>query len=119
TATAVLTLTVTPTNDAPIATADAASVAEDGSVLIDVLANDTDVETAPEALVLASVAQPARGRVAIEGGKVRYTPAADFNGVETFTYVVRDTGQPTGQSVASATGSVTVTVTPVNDAPTA
>ena len=43
---------------------------------------------------------------------VDYTPAADFNGTEVITYTVSD-------GTDTATGTLTVTVTPVNDAPIA
>ena len=51
--TATVSLTVDPVNDAPAAADDAASVAEDGSVLVDVLANDTDADG--DSLTLVSV----------------------------------------------------------------
>jgi VCBS repeat-containing protein len=51
--------------------------------------------------------------VAISGGQVLYTPAANFNGTETFTYTISD-----GRG-GTATATVTMTVTAVNDAPVA
>jgi CshA-type fibril repeat protein len=111
--TATVAITVTPVNDAPVAVADEASTDEDTPVLIDVLANDTDVDG--DTLRVASVARPGNGTAAIdaETGQVRYTPNADFNGTDSFTYTVND-----GQG-GTATGTVTVTVDPVNDAPVA
>ncbi len=106
-------VTVTPVNDAPIATDDSATVAEDAAAtVIDVLANDRDVESAP---TVSAVTQPANGVVTIGGGGagVSYQPTADFSGTDTFTYTVAD---GTG---GTATATVTVTVTPVNDAPVA
>jgi hypothetical protein len=44
-------------------------------------------------------------------GTVQYTPAADFNGVDTFTYTVTSGGG------VSETATVDVTINPVNDAP--
>ncbi len=44
-----------------------------------------------------------------------YTPDADFNGTDSFTYEVCDDGMP----VLCDTATVTVTVTPVNDPPVA
>jgi hypothetical protein len=45
-------------------------------------------------------------------GTVRYTPALNYNGADSFTYTISD------GAGGSATGTVSVTVTPVNDAPT-
>ena len=57
--------------------------------------------------------QPAHGTATVSGGKVVYTPAANYNGPDTFTYKLTDT---VGHS---ATATVTITVTAVNDAPVA
>ncbi|MBT8156107.1 cadherin-like domain-containing protein, partial [Epibacterium ulvae] len=90
-----------------VATDDAASLDEDGSVVLDLLGNDSG-----EGLTLAAIATPANGTATINAnGTVTFTPDADFNGVTEFTYTVRDAA---GQT-ASAT--VHVTVDQVNDAP--
>ena len=90
---------------------DAASVAEDKSVVVDVLANDAAGAALTGVGAAAGVAGPAHGAVAIVNGEVRYTPSADYNGSDSFQYVARSA------SGVSATGRVDVTVTPVNDAP--
>lgn len=108
-ATARVLITVRSVNDAPVAVDDRASVAEDGTVLIDVLANDHDIDG--DALTLALGTAPEHGSAVIEDGQIRYTPAADFNGTDRFTYRVTD---PDGASVEA---TVTVTVEAVNDAP--
>ena len=112
TATAEVVVAVAPINDAPEAVADTAATAEDVSVLIDVLANDTDVEG--DALSIESVTAPSHGtaRVAASGG-VEYAPEADYNGPDLFTYTVSDGGGGT------ATAEVVVAVAPINDAPVA
>jgi VCBS repeat-containing protein len=105
-------VTVTPANQPPVANADTATVAEDGTVTIDVLANDTDVDSS--FLQVWQVTQGAHGRVTIHGSQtVEYTPDPNYNGTDSFTYSVAD------GSLGSATGTVTVTVTPVNDPPVA
>ncbi|WP_417520096.1 Ig-like domain-containing protein, partial [Minwuia sp.] len=96
-------------NVAPEATDDAASVDEDGTILIDVLANDTDDNGEP--LIITSVSTPANGTAVIEGNQIRYTPDADFNGADAFTYTIDD-----GKGVTD-TATVSVTIDPVNDAP--
>jgi hypothetical protein len=112
TATGTVTVTVTSVNDAPVANADAATVGEDGSVALAVLANDTDADG--DALTVASVTQGAHGAVAIQPGQtVKYTPAADYNGPDSFTYTVSDGNGGT----ASAT--VSINVSSVNDGPIA
>jgi len=109
---ATVTVTVTPANDAPVANADTSTVAEDGTVNVAVLANDTDLDG--DTLTVASVTQGAHGVVAINPDKtVKYTPAANYNGPDSFTYTVSD------GNGGSATASVTVTVTSANDAPVA
>ena len=114
TATGTLTVTVTPVNDAPVAIADTATVSEDSATTsIDVIANDTDVDLG-NILSLTTVSTPGTGTVSInlDGVSVDYTPSADFNGTEVITYTVSD-------GTDTATGTLTVTVTPVNDAPEA
>ena len=100
---------------APVATADTATLAEDaGPTTIHVLANDTDRD-AGQALAVSAVTDPQAGVVAIDAGgaTISYTPVSNTNGVDTFTYTVSD---GVGNS---ATASVTVVVTPVNDPPNA
>ncbi len=93
--------TVMP-NNAPIGVSDVASVQMGGSVLIDVLANDTDVDL--DTLSLQSIGTPTVGTAVIESGKVRFTPPTAFSGQATFSYVVVD------QFGATATGLVTINV---------
>jgi cysteine-rich repeat protein len=112
TASATVAITVTSVDDPPVAVDDAATLGEDGSAAIDVIANDSDVDGDP--LTVTSVTAPGHGAAVITGAHVvTYTPAADFNGTDAFTYEVTDS------SGAPATATVTVTVTPVNDAPVA
>jgi hypothetical protein len=101
-----------PVNRPPVAVNDSASVGEDGAVNVAVRANDSDPDG--DALAVQSVGQPANGTAAINpDGTVRYTPRANFHGGDSFSYVVSD-----GRG-GTATASVMITVTPVNDAPVA
>ena len=110
---ATVTVTVTPVNDLPEAVADETATNEDVAVLVDVLANDTDLDG--DTLRVASVSQPAGGTAAIDAdtGQVRYTPDADFNGEDSFSYTATD------DAGGTATTTVAVSVAAVNDAPVA
>ncbi|WP_085343813.1 tandem-95 repeat protein [Vibrio sp. ArtGut-C1] len=101
---------VTPVNDAPVAKDDTAVTDEDTPVTIDVLPNDTDVDGHELSIQSASVPS-VQGTVEIIDGKLVFTPAENFNGDAEITYIVTD-GELTDEA------KVTVTVNPVNDAPT-
>ncbi|MDF5223068.1 tandem-95 repeat protein, partial [Vibrio parahaemolyticus] len=101
---------VTPVNDAPVAKDDIATTQEDTAVTIDVLSNDTDVDGDKLSIQSATVPE-AQGKVEIVDGKLVFTPAENFNGQAEIIYTVTD-GQLTDEA------KVTVTVNPVNDAPT-
>ena len=98
-------------NNPPVAVDDSASVSENGSVFIDVLANDTDPDD--DGLSVSDVGTPSHGTAAVEpSGEVLYTPNPGFTGSDSFTYDVTD-------GLASDTGSVSVSVGAVNDPPVA
>ncbi|HBN6194315.1 TPA: tandem-95 repeat protein, partial [Vibrio parahaemolyticus] len=105
-----VTVTVTPVNDSPVAVDDTTSIQEDTAVTIDVLTNDTDVDGDKLSIESASVPKE-QGTVEVVDGKLVFTPAENFNGDAEITYTVTD-GQLTDEA------KVTVTVNPVNDAPT-
>ena len=86
---ATVTITVRPVNDSPVAGDDAATTPEDSSVTVTVLGNDIDPDGDP--LTVTTVIQGAHGSVAINpDGTVTYTPAANYNGSDSFTYTVSD-----------------------------
>ncbi|HCG7110699.1 TPA: tandem-95 repeat protein, partial [Vibrio parahaemolyticus] len=101
---------VTPVNDAPVAKDDIATTQEDTAVTIDVLPNDSDMDGDKLSIGSASVPKE-QGTVEVVNGKLVFTPAENFNGDAEITYTVTD-GQLTDEA------KVTVTVNPVNDAPT-
>lgn len=103
-------VTVNAVNDAPIANPDSGTVNEDSSVIIDVLTNDTDVDG--DALSITNATSP-NGSVTFSGNNITFTPTADFNGATTVTYTISDGAGGT------ASGTVTINVTNVNDAPVA
>ncbi|WP_446905237.1 retention module-containing protein [Aeromonas veronii] len=104
-------------NAAPLPGDDQFTVAEDGTVTINVLGNDTDA--AGDRLTITSINGQAiaeggtvaisNGSVTLSNGQLIFTPAPDFNGDISFEYTITD-------GVNSSTGGVTGTVTPVNDA---
>ncbi|HEX2054492.1 MAG TPA: tandem-95 repeat protein [Actinomycetota bacterium] len=100
-------------NRPPAATNDAYSTSEDTPLNVTapgVLANDSDAEGEPLAATLVS--GPANGTVALNSdGSFTYTPSADFNGSDSFTYKVSD-----GESDSNV-ATVDITVQSVNDAP--
>ncbi len=107
---ATVTLTVRPIADPPVALDDAASTPEDTPVTVSFLTNDTDADGDP--LTLTGVTQGSNGTVVIEGDTLRYSPNLNFHGTDTLTYTITD-------GTSNATATVRVTVTPVNDPPTA
>ena len=121
TATAQVTVTVTGANDAPTANDDTDTVGEDGTVDIDVLANDTDPDTTDTLSVQSFTATTNGGSVTQNlDGTLKYTPGANAQALapgedleDTFSYTAVD------ETGATATAQVTVTVTGANDAPTA
>uniref|UniRef100_UPI00235FA3BB tandem-95 repeat protein n=1 Tax=Vibrio parahaemolyticus TaxID=670 RepID=UPI00235FA3BB len=104
-------LDILPINDAPNAENDVITTEEDTAVTIDVLVNDSDVEG--DALSIQSASVPKeQGTVEVVDGKLVFTPAENFNGEATISYIVTD-GDLTDEA------KVSVTVTPVNDSPVA
>ncbi len=99
-------------NTLPTAVNDVAATAEDTPVTISVLGNDSDADGNP--LTVTAATQGARSAVTINpDSTVRFAPATNYNGMDSFTYTISD-----GQG-GTAMATVTVTVTPVNDRPVA
>jgi len=117
-------------NQAPVAIDDLATTDEDtpyafpASGLGSLQANDTDADNTGAQLGLTAVSDPPHGMAVLNGdGSLTYTPDADFNGTDTFTYTLCDPGQDgnastTGDNLCD-TATVTITVNAVNDAPLA
>ena len=113
---ATVTITITPVNDAPVASNDTYTTAEDTPLTVPaatgVLANDTDSDTPHAALIATMITNAANGNVVLSAsGSFTYTPNANFFGTDSFTYTASD------GSLSSAPATVTITVTPVNDPP--
>ena len=126
TGSATVSVTISSVNDAPVALADSDTVTEDGSVIIDVLANDSDLEgtLVPASVQITGTASagdplfvPGQGTWSVNTttGAITFTPLPDYDGLVTdITYTVDDNGGATSSPTA-----VSVTINPVNDVPTA
>ena len=118
-----LTITIVPINDAPVAVNDAVATPEDTPATGNVLTNDTDSENDPLTVTnfrIGGVSYTAGQTATIPNvgtlvintnGSYTFTPVANYNGpVPLATYTVSD-------GTSTTDGSLTLNVTPVNDAP--
>lgn len=101
---------VTPPANSPpvVAATQAVTLAEDARATITVSATDPNGDT-----LTYTTTAPTRGAVVATGNSFVYTPNANFNGTDSFTVTVND-----GKG-GTATQTVNITVTPVNDTPVA
>ncbi len=114
--TATVVINVSNVNDPPIAVDDSFITQEDQPITNGaVLTNDTDVDnTLPLSAQLISGPANAIAFTFNPNGTFSYTPRENFSGSDRFTYVVVD-----ALGAISNTATVSITVTPVNDAPLA
>ena len=122
--TATVTIVVNPVNDPPFAVDDTDTTSEDTPVTVDVVANDSDSldplgNIDPTTVAVIPGSGPSNGSVVVDSvtGEITYTPNPNFNGIDTFDYVVCDSGYPLPAQCDTAT--VTIVVSPVNDPPVA
>src|SRR6185295_17066523 len=84
---ATVTIAVAPQNDAPVAKDDAATTEEDTAATIVVLRNDSDADG--DTLTVSGVSLPAHGTASANAdGTIVYTPAANYNGADGFSYTI-------------------------------
>jgi hypothetical protein len=107
--TASVTITVTAVNDAPQAVSQTVTTAEDTARSITLAASDVD----GDALTYTVLAAPTHGSLSGSPPSVTYTPAANYQGGDSFTFRASD------GTVNSNTATVSITVSPANDPPTA
>ncbi len=108
---AIVSITVSPVNDPPMAHGDTAETQEDKPIArIDVLANDTDADD--DSIKIIRITQGRNGSVTINPDRtLNYKPHAKFYGSDVFTYTISD------DKGLTDTAKVNVTVKMVNDAP--
>ena len=119
--TATATVTVTGSNDGPVATDDSATTTEDTAVTMDLTQNDTDLDGDTLTVTQIDGQDIAAGGTVDVGfgtvtmnddGTVTFNPDENWNGTETFEYTVSD-------GTETATATATVDVGAVNDGPVA
>jgi len=119
--TSITTVIVTVTEIAtPTAVADGITVLEDSGIIsIDVLANDSfgsDGPAATDSLVVSSATSTQGSTIAVNSGKIDYTPALGFSGTDTFEYTIKD---GTDDDTSTATVTITVEAAGTGNVPTA
>jgi autotransporter-associated beta strand protein len=102
-------ITVEGSNVAPVAADGAATTAEDTPVSLSLTAQDADQNQLSYEIVSA----PAHGSVTLQGSTVVYTPERNYHGTDSLSFIAKDA------ELSSSTASISLTVTPVNDAPVA
>ena len=108
TAEAVVTVTVNPVNDAPVAADQSPTVNEDEALEITLIGTDVDGDV----LTYNVATDPAHGTLTGTTPNLVYTPQTDYNGSDSFTFTVND-----GQ-IDSTPATVSITIVAVNDTPT-
>lgn len=106
---ATISIVVTAINDAPIAANQIITLPEDVAIAINLSATDAE----GSALTYSIVSPPAHGTMSGTAPAVTYTPTLNYDGPDNFTFKAND------GSVDSNIATVSITVTPVNDAPIA
>jgi VCBS repeat-containing protein len=108
---ATVNITLTPVNDAPVVADVQATTAEDTALVIALGAYATDVDST--SLTTQVVTGPTHGVLTQNtDGSYTYTPDANYNGADSFTYKAND------GALDSNIATVSLNVTAVNDAPT-
>ena len=121
---ATLTIQISEVNDPPEPFGKNASVNEDNTLDLDGQAFTTDISRGPfednQTLTITSVQllTAGAGTVSLVNGNIRFVPSANFNGFAEVLYTVRDNGTTAGVAdPKSASATLTISVSAVNDAP--
>ncbi len=129
--TQIISVRIDAVNDAPEVSLISAQAVENQEIILDILANASDLDSS--SLTITSVTQAANGTVellasdsSIDGssatrslveqlstpGQIKYIPAVNFSGIDSFSYVISD-----GEN--EVTKTITIVVSNVNNAPEA
>uniref|UniRef100_UPI0006507570 cadherin-like domain-containing protein n=1 Tax=Crocosphaera watsonii TaxID=263511 RepID=UPI0006507570 len=108
-------ITVNAVNNEPVANNDTIETNEDTAVTINILENDSDIDSElnPESIIITT--EPNNGTLEVNNdGTVTYTQNNNYNGEDSFTYTVEDE-----EGLVSNTATVNIIVSAVNDKPVA
>ncbi|WP_395377680.1 Ig-like domain-containing protein [Marinicella sp. W31] len=108
-ASATISITIDAANDQPTATAQSLNTNEDTALNITLAGNDID----GDGLTFSVASGPANGSISGTPPNITYTPGTNFNGNDSFTFVAND------GTVDSNAATISITVDPQNDQPTA
>jgi Bacterial Ig domain/SdrD B-like domain len=121
---ATLTIQISEVNDPPAPFGKNVSVNEDTTLDINGQAFTGDISRGPfedsQTLTITSLQllTPGAGTVSLVDGNIRFVPSANFNGTAEVLYTVRDNGTTAGAAdPRSASATLTISVSAVNDAP--
>ncbi|MCP3993655.1 MAG: adhesin, partial [bacterium] len=103
------TVSISTSNSAPVADDQSKTTAEDTAIAITLTGSDIDGDP----VTFSVVTGPSNGSLSGAAPNLTYTPNANFNGSDSFTYTSND------GSLDSAIATVDITVDPANDAPVA
>ena len=103
TTTSAVQVTVRPVNDAPVTVADEASTTQTGTVIADVLANDSDIDDTT--LTLSIVTPPAHGTATVTAGHIEYS-SGTFIGETSLVYQARDAAGATANGTLTLRSAV-------------
>jgi hypothetical protein len=106
---ATVSITISATNDAPVATPQSVTTPEDTAKVITLAGTDADGDS----LTYTSVSTPSNGTLSGTAPNLTYTPSANFTGTDSFTFKVND------GTVDSLAATVSITISATNDAPVA
>ncbi|MDY6792391.1 MAG: Ig-like domain-containing protein, partial [Thermodesulfobacteriota bacterium] len=107
--TATVSITIHPVNDAPMANHQTVTLNEDETASTTLTASDADGDT----LTYQVVSSPSQGTLTGTAPDLSYTPAANYNGIDSFTFKAND------GTIDSNEATVNLTVNAINDPPVA